>query len=62
VGDEIQPGVYRYVGYFARLDDDLEIMDNDLVFGDGLGLMEVYATIPLWRLEVKRLPWRNSRP
>jgi hypothetical protein len=44
VGDEIQPGVYRYVGYFARLDDDLEIIDNDLVFGDGLGLMEVYAT------------------
>lgn len=33
VGTEIQPGGYRVAGYFARLDSNMEIIDNDGVYG-----------------------------
>ena len=45
VGTEIVPGTYRFVRYMARLDENLEIIDNALVSqGDGVGLMIVLET------------------
>lgn len=44
VGDEIAPGTYRVAGYWARLDAALEIIDNDLVSGDGFSLVNVLDT------------------
>jgi hypothetical protein len=42
VGQEIAVGIYRFSSYMARLDENLEIIDNGLVDGDrGLGLMIV---------------------
>ena len=32
VPNEIEPGVYRVIGYWATLDDDMEIIDNDGVY------------------------------
>ena len=39
--DEIGYGVYRVTGYWARLDSDFSIIDNDGVYGNGIGLMVV---------------------
>jgi len=33
VSQDIQPGAYRVVGYFARLDANMDIIDNDGVYG-----------------------------
>ncbi|HLF44263.1 MAG TPA: hypothetical protein VJA46_12180 [Acidimicrobiia bacterium] len=41
VGSEVEPGVYRVAGYWARLDDAVEIIDNDGVYDNGLGLVNV---------------------
>ena len=42
VPSEIKPGVYRVAGYYARLDSDGEIIDNDGVYGENdLTLMVV---------------------
>ncbi len=42
VPDELAYGVYRHTSYMARLDESLDIIDNDLVFGEeGFGLMVV---------------------
>lgn len=40
VPDEVGLGTYRFVGYMARLDENLEIIDNALV-DEGFGLMVV---------------------
>jgi len=34
VGEEISPGYYRVPGYYARLDKDGEVIDNDGVYQD----------------------------
>lgn len=34
VPDEIKPGYYRVAGYWATMDEDMEIMDNDGVYED----------------------------
>lgn len=45
VGSEIQPGRYRVTGYWARLDDSLEIIDNDGVYSDSaFSILEVQPT------------------
>ena len=44
VGSEVEPGVYRVAGYWARLDADLEIIDNDGVYDDGLSLVNILAS------------------
>jgi hypothetical protein len=45
VGDEIKAGLYRVTGYWARLDEDQEIIDNDVMGGDdGLLLLKVSKT------------------
>lgn len=44
VGTDIQPGVYRVFGYWARLDEGREIIDNDAVYDNGVGLMNVVPT------------------
>ena len=41
VPSEFEPGVYRVSGYWARLDSELEIIDNDIVSENGLGLLVV---------------------
>ena len=41
MGSEVVPGIYRVAGYWARLDADLEIIDNDGVYDDGLSLVNV---------------------
>lgn len=41
VPDELPLGIYRLTRYMARLDAELEIIDNGLVSGDGLGLMVI---------------------
>ena len=41
VVDEIDYGVYRVAGYWARLDTDFSIIDNDGVYDNGIGLMVV---------------------
>lgn len=43
VPDQFAPGTYRVEGYWARLDVDQEIIDNDLV-DSGLTLMNVAPT------------------
>jgi hypothetical protein len=45
VPDELAPGQYRVSGYFARLDANMNIIDNDGVYGEGeLTFMEVRDT------------------
>lgn len=44
VPDEVAPDTYRVVGYAARLDADLEIIDNFLVGDNGVGLVIVQPT------------------
>jgi hypothetical protein len=34
VPDEVAPGYYRVSGYWASLDDDMEIIENDGVYGE----------------------------
>ncbi len=41
VGTDIEPGLYRVFGYWARLDSDQEIIDNELIGDEGSGLMLV---------------------
>lgn len=41
VPDEIGYGVYRVGGYWARLDSALKVIDDDGVYGNGIGLMVV---------------------
>lgn len=43
VGDDIAPGLYRVAGYWARLDGEKEIIDNDVV-DDGLTVLDVAPT------------------
>ena len=35
VPDEVAPGVYRVLGYWATLDEDMDIIDNDGVYEEG---------------------------
>lgn len=45
VGQEIAPGAYRVSGYFARLDSNFDIIDNDGVYDEGsFTYVEVLAT------------------
>jgi len=44
VPDEVPPDVYRLAGYAARLDADLEIIDNELIGDNGLGLVVIQPT------------------
>ena len=41
VGTEVAPGLYRVAGYWALLDDEFDIIENDGVYDNGLGLMVV---------------------
>lgn len=41
VGTEVEPGTYRVAGYWARLDTDLEIIDNDIVYDNGLSVVVI---------------------
>ena len=41
VGSEIQPGMYRVVRYWARLDATMEIIDNDGVYDNRYALLNV---------------------
>lgn len=41
VPSEIKHGVYRVIGYWARLDSSLGIIDNAGVYDNGIGLMVV---------------------
>ena len=41
VPNEIDYGVYRVSGYWARLDSDFSIIDNDGVYDNGIGLMVI---------------------
>ncbi len=40
VGSEIEPGMYRFAGYVARLDKEMQIIDNEST-RSGLGLIRV---------------------
>ena len=40
VGSEIEPGMYRFAGYVARLDREMQIIDNEST-RSGLGLIRV---------------------
>jgi hypothetical protein len=40
VGTEIEPGMYRFAGYVARLDKEMQIIDNEST-RSGLGLIRV---------------------
>jgi hypothetical protein len=44
VPTEFAPGLYRVVGYWARLDANQEIIDNDLVPENGMALLNVRDT------------------
>ena len=44
VGSEIEPGFYRSSRYWSRLDGDQEIIDNDLVWGDGWTIVEIQSS------------------
>lgn len=42
VGEEIEPGQYRVAGYWARLDKDMEIIDNEAIWGnDGTLIVQI---------------------
>lgn len=41
VGSEFEPGLYRVVGYWARLDANQEIIENDIVNDNGMSLLNV---------------------
>lgn len=42
VGSEIEPGQYRVLGYWARLDKDMEIIDNEALWGnDGSLIVQI---------------------
>ncbi|MDH3299936.1 MAG: DUF4214 domain-containing protein [Acidimicrobiia bacterium] len=41
VGSEVPPGVYRVVRYWATLDEDNDILDNEFVLDNGLALAVV---------------------
>jgi hypothetical protein len=40
-GSEFAAGLYRVIGYWARLDSDQEIIDNDIVYDNGMTLLNV---------------------
>ena len=44
VGSEIEPGFYRVSRYWSRLDANQDIIDNDLVSGDGWSLVEIMSS------------------
>lgn len=44
VGSEIEPGFYRSSRYWSRLDANQDIIDNDLVWGDGWTLVEIKSS------------------
>ncbi|PWL20713.1 MAG: hypothetical protein DCO81_03665 [Candidatus Aquiluna sp. XM-24bin5] len=41
VGTEVEPGLYRSSRYWSRLDANQEIIDNDLVWGNGWSLVQI---------------------
>ena len=41
IGTQIKPGLYRVSGYWALLDNSLEIVENDGVYDNGLSLLSV---------------------
>ena len=41
VGTEIEPGIYRVVGYWARLDETLDIIDNENSGDNGIAVLVV---------------------
>ena len=43
VGSEVEPGIYRVLLYWARLDDNLDIIDNDVV-SNGFSLVRVFES------------------
>ncbi len=47
VPDEVGYGVYRVMGYWARLGSDFGIIDNDGVYDNGIGLMVVQQGDPM---------------
>lgn len=44
VGSEIEPGFYRASRYYARLDQNQEIIDNDLVTNNGWTVVQVESS------------------
>ena len=44
IGTEIKPGFYRVAGYWALLDESFDIIENDGVYDNGLGLVRVPDT------------------
>lgn len=61
VGAEIQPGIYRVSGYWARLDAAMEIIDNDGVYDNGVGLMKVEPTDAYVEISGAALPLGETR-
>lgn len=41
IGTEIQPGFYRVAGYWSLLDESFDILENDGVYDNGLGLVRI---------------------
>lgn len=61
VGAEIKPGLYRVSGYWARLDANMEIIANDGVYDNGVGLLNVRETDAYIEIKGGALPLENSR-
>lgn len=61
VGSEVQSGVYRVAGYWARLDADQEIIDNDLVGENGLTLVNILETDAFIDVNGAMIPLDDTR-
>lgn len=61
VGTDIQPGMYRVAGYWARLDEAMEIIDNDGVYEDGFGMLNVRDTDAYVEISGAAVPFAATR-
>ena len=61
VGSEIQPGMYRVAGYWARLDASMDIIDNDGVYRDGFGMLNVRDTDAYIEISGAAMPLSATR-
>ena len=61
VGSEIQPGMYRVAGYWARLDASMDIIDNDGVYKDGFGMLNVRDTDAYIEISGAAMPLSATR-
>jgi hypothetical protein len=63
VGEEIPPGIYRFAGYFARLDQDQEIIDNEIFdVEDGWGAMTVLESDAYVEISHVAVALEDTRP